>query len=112
MNRIRIRSLSHPAGVLPTMAALPAAVLIPASLCAQPADTPPPAAATPPPDQTAPIAPAASAPANGPIKLTPFEVTSSKDSGYFTPNTTAGTRLNNNIGDIPSSVTVINKQQI
>ncbi|MGD1032028.1 MAG: Plug domain-containing protein [Opitutaceae bacterium] len=32
--------------------------------------------------------------------------------GYFTPNTTTGTRLANNIGDIPSAVTVIDKQQI
>ena len=43
---------------------------------------------------------------------TPFEVSADQAKGYFTPNTTTGTRLSNNIGDIPSSVTVIDKQQI
>jgi hypothetical protein len=44
--------------------------------------------------------------------LTPFEVNSTKDQGYFAANTLAGTRLNNNIADLPSSVTVVTKQQL
>src|ERR1700690_519699 len=44
--------------------------------------------------------------------LTPFEVNSTKDQGYFAANTLAGTRLNNNIADLPSSVTVATKQQL
>jgi len=98
------------------MAALMAAALIPATLCAQTADTSPPTApATPaaPADQSVPpVAPAASDQSQAPVKLSPFEVSTNQEKGYFTPNTTAGTRLNNNIGDIPSSVTVIDKQQI
>ena len=96
-----------------------AAALLPAALCAQTADTTPPAAATPPTDQTAPAAqppvantPGTGASSNETVKLTPFEVSADQAKGYFTPNTTTGTRLSNNIGDIPSSVTVIDKQQI
>ena len=46
------------------------------------------------------------------IKLTPFEVDATKDKGYFSPTTLAGTRLNSNIADLPSSITVITKQQL
>lgn len=69
-------------------------------------------------DQNAnPNAPATSASANGggtnqTIVLTPFEVSTTKEQGYFTPNTLAGTRLNNNIADIPSSVTVVTQQEL
>ncbi len=69
------------------------------------------------PDQTTP-APAPAAPATTSqtpeevIKLSPFEVTTDKNAGYYTANTLAGTRLNNNIGDIPSSVTVVTRQQL
>jgi len=103
------------AALRPAFAALLAAALIPATLCGQTANSTPP-----PPDQTP--------PANQPpipvettqvpvtegdtVKLTPFEVSADQAKGYFTPNTTSGTRLSNNIGDIPSSVTVIDKQQI
>jgi hypothetical protein len=45
------------------------------------------------------------------VTLSPFEVNAAKAQGYFTPNT-AVTRLSNNIGDIPSSVTVVDKQQL
>jgi len=47
-----------------------------------------------------------------PIKLNPFEVDATNEHGYFSPNTLAGTRLNNNIADIPSSVTVVTKQEL
>jgi hypothetical protein len=46
------------------------------------------------------------------VVLSPFEVKSDQSRGYFTPNTVSGTRLNNNIGDMPSSITVIDKQQL
>jgi outer membrane receptor protein involved in Fe transport len=46
------------------------------------------------------------------VELSPFEVNATKDSGYYTANTLAGTRLNNNIADLPSSITVVTKQQL
>jgi hypothetical protein len=46
-------------------------------------------------------------------KLPPFEVqSSSKDVGYYTQNTTMGTRLNSNLSDLGASITVISKQQM
>jgi hypothetical protein len=49
----------------------------------------------------------------GVVKMTPFEVqSSSKDIGYYTQNTTMGTRLNSNLGDLAASITVISKQQM
>ena len=119
MNRPRVPRVRESAAFWPASAVLLAAALIPATVWAQTANPPP---ATPP-DQTA-------APANQPpvpvttttsptpsgegetVKLTPFEVNADQAKGYFTPNTTSGTRLNNNIGDIPSAVTVIDKQQL
>ena len=97
----------------PASAALLVAALIPATVCAQIANpTPAPADQTPAavnpqpvPVETTP-APASS---GDTVKLTPFEVNADQAKGYFTPNTTSGTRLNNNIGDIPSAVTVIDK---
>lgn len=47
-----------------------------------------------------------------PIKLSPFEVTASQDHGYFSPTTLAGTRLNNNIADLPSSISIVTKQEL
>ena len=47
-----------------------------------------------------------------PVMLSPFTVNTEKDTGYFTANTLAGTRLNNNIADLPSSITVVTKQQM
>jgi hypothetical protein len=49
----------------------------------------------------------------GVTKLPPFEVeSSSHDIGYYTQNTTMGTRLNTNLSDLASSITVISKQQM
>jgi hypothetical protein len=54
-----------------------------------------------------------SAPSEAVTKLPPFEVqSSSKDVGYYTQNTTMGSRLNSNLGDLASSITVISKQQM
>jgi outer membrane receptor protein involved in Fe transport len=71
-------------------------------------------------DQTAPAAPTptqvnagGSAGAEPVTALPPFEVqSSSKDIGYYTQNTTMGTRLNSNLGDLGASITVISKQQM
>jgi len=114
MNHPSIDCVRESAGARPALAVLLAAALVPATLLAQTANNPP--------------APADQAPANQPpvpvttvpvpetgsetVKLTPFEVSADQAKGYFTPNTTSGTRLNNNIGDIPSAVTVIDKQQL
>ncbi len=46
------------------------------------------------------------------IQLSPFDVTATRDHGYFSPNTLAGTRLNNNIADLPSSISIITKQEL
>lgn len=46
------------------------------------------------------------------IVLTPFSVTTSKDSGYFAENTLAGSRLNTNLSDLAASITVVTKQQL
>jgi hypothetical protein len=102
------------------MVALLSAAFIPVSIFGQTADTTPPTAPAAPADQSGPSAQAPvpvtetpSADQNAaPVKLNPFEVSADQAKGYFTPNTTSGTRLNNNIGDIPSSITVVDKQQI
>ena len=44
--------------------------------------------------------------------LTPFQVSTSKDSGYFAENTLAGSRLNTNLADLAASITVVTKQQM
>ncbi|HVW20351.1 MAG TPA: TonB-dependent receptor plug domain-containing protein [Opitutaceae bacterium] len=73
---------------------------------AAPADAPAASAPIPPPARQA--APAAETV----VKLSPFEVNSSQDQGYFTANTLAGTRLNTNIGDLAGSITVVTKEQL
>ncbi len=116
MNHIRISQMRESAALRPALAVLLAVALIPATLLGQLASTPP---ATP--DQTQasanqPPVPVATAPAasseGGTVTLSPFEVNASQAQGYFTPNTTTGTRLSNNVGDIPSAVTVIDRQQL
>src|SRR5471030_1345756 len=72
-------------------------------------------APTPPPASTQPAQ--GSVEASGPneqqpLVLSPFEVDAAKDQGYFAQNTLAGTRLNNNIADLGSSITVVTKQQL
>ncbi len=47
------------------------------------------------------------------VKMSPFQVQASpNDVGYYAENTLAGTRLNTNIGDLASSITVVTKQQL
>jgi outer membrane receptor protein involved in Fe transport len=50
--------------------------------------------------------------AGAPVELNPFVVDTSQEKGYFAASTLAGTRLNTNIGDLPSSITVVTKQQM
>ena len=45
-------------------------------------------------------------------ELSPFVVDASGDSGYYTANTLAGSRLNTKISDLASSITVINLEQL
>jgi outer membrane receptor protein involved in Fe transport len=116
MNQLFVSFVKKSVGLRPAQAVLLAAALIPASLFGQTAN-PPPAQ----PDQTTaqanqppvPVTTTAASQTTGEtVSLSPFEVNATQAQGYFTPNTTTGTRLANNIGDIPSSVTVIDKQQI
>ncbi len=44
--------------------------------------------------------------------LSPFEIDSSGDVGYYTANTLAGSRLNTKMSDLASSITVINLEQM
>jgi len=71
--------------------------------------TPTPAVPTPA-EATAPGAPPAGSET---VKLSPFEVqASAHDQGYYTANTSAGTRLNSSLLDLGASITVISKQQL
>lgn len=57
--------------------------------------------------------PSAAAPAtNDAIMLTPFQVDTTADKGYFAQNTLAGSRLRTNIADLGSSITVVTAQQL
>lgn len=45
--------------------------------------------------------------------LSPFEVSASEnDIGYYTENTTAGSRLNTKLSDLAASITVVSRQQL
>lgn len=46
------------------------------------------------------------------IVLTPFQITSGKENGYYAPNTLSGTRLNTRVQDLGGSITVVTKQQL
>ncbi len=45
------------------------------------------------------------------IQLSPFEV-KAEQNGYYSPNTMSGTRINSNIADLASSITVVTKTQM
>ena len=56
---------------------------------------------------------AAARPAQGAIvALSPFEVTSDNNRGYFQSNTMSGTRLNSKLEDLGQSITVMTKEQM
>jgi len=44
------------------------------------------------------------------IQLSPFEVNSAKDQGYYSPSTLAGTRINTDLKDLSAPVTVVTKE--
>jgi hypothetical protein len=46
------------------------------------------------------------------LELSPFRVTTERDSGYYAENTLAGSRLNSNIGDLAAAITIVTKQQL
>ncbi len=46
------------------------------------------------------------------LELSPFVVSTAKDSGYFAANTLAGSRMNTNLADLGASISVITKQQM
>ncbi len=84
----------------PAIALLVLSLALPASVRAQAVTQP----ATP--------ATTAAAPDKDIVALSPFTVKSEKDSGYFAENTLAGSRLNTNLADLASSITVVTKQQM
>ncbi len=117
MNRFRPSRLSDAGVTLPALAALLALALVSnplrAQVAAAPSDpnnsAPAPAASAGTPEQAGGSAGQSS---GNVVRLSPFEVDASKEQGYYAPNTLAGTRLNTNIGDLPSSISVITKQQL
>ena len=46
------------------------------------------------------------------VELSPFTVSTTKDTGYAAENTVAGSRLNTPIADLAASITVVTKQQM
>lgn len=59
-----------------------------------------------------PVTTAAVRPADDKLVLSPFVVTTEKDSGYYAENTLMGSRLNSKISDLAASITVVTKQQL
>jgi outer membrane receptor protein involved in Fe transport len=53
-----------------------------------------------------------SAAGDGVVALSPFTVSTDKDSGYFAENTLQGGRIKTNVADIAASITVVTKQQM
>jgi outer membrane receptor protein involved in Fe transport len=57
------------------------------------------------------VTPVASKPADEEtVTLTPFEVTSTKDTGYQATDTLAGTRIRTNLADVGSAISVVTKE--
>ena len=46
------------------------------------------------------------------VVLSPFVVTTSKDTGYYAQNTLAGSRMNTNLADLGASISVVTKAQM
>jgi hypothetical protein len=86
--RFRVRPLS-----LPLLALLTASIA-----SAQQAPQPSPADADQKKDDT--------------VVLSPFVVDASKDTGYYAPNTLAGSRMKTNLADLGSAISVVNKAQM
>jgi hypothetical protein len=91
------------------LACLGASLLVPSALRAQVAAAPSAAAKETP-------APAATAPVTTRdaevVTLSPFTVTSEKDTGYYAPNTLAGSRMRTNLADLGAAISVVTKAQM
>jgi len=46
------------------------------------------------------------------VVLSPFVVTSAKDTGYYAANTLAGSRMNTNLADLGAAISIVNKAQM
>src|SRR5688572_24027577 len=46
------------------------------------------------------------------VQMTPFEVSSAGDRGYYGANTMSGTRINSKLEDLANSITVVTKEQM
>jgi hypothetical protein len=55
---------------------------------------------------------AATVPSAEIVQLSPFEVSSESDRGYYASASLSGTRLNSNLADLAASITVVTKQQL
>jgi outer membrane receptor protein involved in Fe transport len=120
MNRLRLPRARASALQLPALALL-AASLVTAPLFAQIAadqgtstttTTTTTTASTPPPSAVNTGTPEQNSQGGATVHLSPFEVSAGSQQGYYAPNTLAGTRLNTNIGDLPSSISVVTKEQL
>lgn len=49
---------------------------------------------------------------NGLVVLSPFEVSTDSNRGYYSSSSLSGTRLNSNLSDLASSITVVTKEQL
>src|SRR6478736_4531789 len=102
-SQAHLRRLQSGARLLPaSMMAL--LLAIPAS--AQQTTTPPAEAAAAAP------APVAAPKTEDTVVLSPFVVSTTKDSGYYAANTLAGSRMNTNIADLGAAISVVTKQQM
>jgi outer membrane receptor protein involved in Fe transport len=120
MNRFPLARTRIPLTALPVLAALLAVSFLSPSARAQVAAPTEPNPSANNPASVAPLAPASVKPGTpdpadstgATVRLSPFEVNAADAQGYYAPNTLAGTRLNTNLGDLPSSISVITKQQL
>ncbi|HEY4249207.1 MAG TPA: TonB-dependent receptor plug domain-containing protein [Lacunisphaera sp.] len=46
------------------------------------------------------------------VVLSPFVVTTTKDTGYYAANTLAGSRMNTNLADLGAAISIVNKAQM
>jgi outer membrane receptor protein involved in Fe transport len=46
------------------------------------------------------------------IMMSPFQVDSTREKGYFAENTLAGSRMRTNIADLGAAISVVTKQQL
>ncbi len=101
------RQSSLPARSSRWLLSLCALALVTSPLCGQAASAGASSAQTKP---NADAATATVAPDESPVVLSPFEVTSTNDVGYAASNTLAGNRINTNLRDVGSAISVYNQQ--